>query len=237
MTLAAVGGEQEEQYHQSLWNLGFSANMPEYATLCCFNTAVLELSQRVAGEAVDSQRSASSSERPRLLLLLQSQGWCRSSSATGQGSSKSSRTRRRRRRRKSKSGSRGGSSNSRRRRRTPESSKVSPAISRSGRSRKNCASSRPRGSAQAQSRHGSHTLLHPPLVCRTMLGSQRKLLASVLPKPGSRPCCRVTELPLVLARARSTGSTTRLRRAVAEGVVQTTAVSGLANDACIPAGS
>ena len=170
MTLAAVGGEQEEQYHQSLWNLGFSANMPEYATLCCFNTAVLELSQRVAGEAVDSQRSASSSERPRL-LLLQSQGWCRSSSATGQGSSKSSRTRRRRRRRKSKSGSRGGSSNSRRRRRTPESSKVSAAISRSGRSRKNCASSRPRGSAQAQSRHGSHTLLHPPLVCRTMLGS------------------------------------------------------------------
>ena len=192
MTLAAVGGEQEEQYHQSLWNLGFSANMPEYATLCCFNTAVLELSQRVAGEAVDSQRSASSSERPRLLLLLQSQGWCRSSSATGQGSSKSSRTRRRRRRRKSKSGSRGGSSNSRRRR-TPESSKVSPAISRSGRSRKNCASSRPRGSAQAQSRHVATPSSRLPNYAglpaqASSVGAAQAWLAAMLQGNRAAPC-------------------------------------------------
>ena len=104
------------------------------------------------------------------------------------------------------------------------SSKVSPAISRSGRSRKNCASSRPQGSAQAM---GSANTT-----------SQSHLSTAGIPAQASSIGVSQAWLAAMLHGNRAPPETqpTRRRRAVAEGVVQAAAVSGLANDACIPAG-
>ena len=138
-----------------LWRLQLPANMPELAS-----PVVLELAQGAAGEAIYRQRSASSSsECTRLLENATVQNCCCravvAAGATPRGVARA----------KAGrgvavvvvvvavvvgvgvavcSGSSSSSSSS-----SNASSKVSPAISRSGRSRKNCASSRPQGSARA----------------------------------------------------------------------------------------